>query len=138
MCIHASLVVASRSQVETLASQAISSVSSAVSFCPASPLCREREDSFPAAMDPVLPPTSVEAHAKTVQNPSTVMGFIRQGFFGLRVVSPSRSMVKEASLLIQGCKDSLVKADENPALVKAGENPAPIYSPVSKSQLGYF
>ena len=129
--IPASPVVASLSQADALASKVIDSVSSGVSICSTSPLCREKEDSFPVVMDPILSPASVDAHAKTVRNPSLALGLIRWNFFGPRVVSPPRAVVEEASLSIQGCKDS------NPALVKADENPAPIYSFVSKSQLGY-
>jgi hypothetical protein len=74
-----------------------------------------REDSFPAVTDPVLSLASVEARA--VWNPSPAMGLIRRGFFGPRVVSPFR-FVEEASLSIQGCKDSQVEADENPTPAK--------------------
>jgi hypothetical protein len=124
-------------------------VSSTVAFHLASHWCREWEDSLLALTDLFLSPASVEANA--VRNPSLVMGLIRQGFFGPRVTSP-RSVDKEASLSTQSCKDPLDKADENPALAKGVaklgrsisqafpcmmEGGAPIYSSVSKLQLGY-
>ena len=82
----------------------------------ARPLCKVREDSFPAATDPVLSLASMEARA--VRNPSPAMGLIRRGFFCPRIVYPSRSMEKEASLSTKGYKDSRVEVDENPAPVK--------------------
>jgi hypothetical protein len=78
--IPTSLVVASLSQAEALASQAVESVSSAMATFLESPLCREREDSFPMEMDPVLSLASVEAHSRTIRNPSPATGLIRRGF----------------------------------------------------------
>ena len=81
----------------------VASLSQAEAYASARPLCKLREDYFPAMMDPVLSLASMEACA--VRNPSPAMGLIRRGFFGLRVVYPSLS-VEEASLSTQGCKDS--------------------------------
>jgi hypothetical protein len=94
----------------------VASLSQAEAPTSARPLCKVREDSFLVAMAPVLSMASVDTHA--IRNPSHAMGFIKRGFFGSRVVSPSRSMEKEASLSTQDYKDSQVEADENLAPAK--------------------
>jgi hypothetical protein len=83
--------------MSTLVSQAVNFVSSTVAIFRASLLCSDWEDSFLGAADSVY--SLVAEETKTDRIPSLAKGLIRRGFFGPRVVSPSPSVVKEASLL---------------------------------------
>jgi hypothetical protein len=79
--------------IRCVPSQAVNSVSFAVAILPVSPLCNEREDSLIGVADSIY--VLVTEEAKTDRIPSPAKGLIRLGFFELRVVSPSTSVVKE-------------------------------------------
>ena len=92
---------------------AASFVPCAVDF-PASPLCRDREDSFSGPADSVFSPVTKETLVKADRIPSLAKGLIRRGFFSPRAVPPSSLVVMEASMSSQGKEEVPVKADKIP------------------------
>lgn len=87
--------------MSTSVSQVAFSVPFVVDF-PVSPLSRDRDDSFFGEVDSVYSPATEETLVKADRIPSPAKGLIRWGFFGPRAVSPSSSVVKEASMSSQG------------------------------------
>ena len=98
-----------------------------------------------------------EVPAKADKNPTSAKGLIRRGFLGSKTASPSILVVKEVLLSIQDSKVDNVESQVystistsslslgvaelgvsiSRSIPRMSEGGAPIYSVVSKSQMGY-